>query len=166
MTMKQLFKTIILMVALSVPATVLAHDFEVNGILYDINGNEATVTHSANNEYQYSGEVIIPSSVTYEGTTYPVTAIGNHAFMGATELTRVSIPNSVSAIGIHAFSSCNNLTDVNIPDAVTVISAATFYYCTSLTNVHIPDNVTEIGNNATRIITFWLNHGGREHELV
>lgn len=46
----------------------------------------------------YSGDIVIPESVTYYGKTYPVTSIGPDAFVGS-DLTSVTIPNSVTSIG-------------------------------------------------------------------
>lgn len=56
-----------------------AYDFEVNGIYYNISGSNATVTYGSN---KYSGDVTIPSTVTYNATVYKVTNIGNNAFFG------------------------------------------------------------------------------------
>ena len=63
------------------------HDFEVDGIYYKYNGDvtvSVTFKGSSHNEYanKYTGDVIIPSSVTYSGTTYSVTSIGTYAFRG------------------------------------------------------------------------------------
>ena len=89
--MKTIFKTIVFLLALLLPATVSAHDFEVNGIYYLINGSEATVTYKGTSYSQYSneysGSVTIPSTVTYGGVTYSVTSVGNSAFSDCTGLT-------------------------------------------------------------------------------
>ena len=116
--MKHLFKLTFLLLAILLPATAFAHAFEVDGIYYNVNGNEATVTYrgsyydSYSNEY--TGAVNIPSSVTYGGTTYSVTTIGSYAFYGCSGLTSVTIPNSVTSIGYYAFNGCSGLTSVNI----------------------------------------------------
>ena len=76
-------KTLILVMALLLPQVASAYDFEVGGIYYNINGNEATVTYKGNSygSYdEYTGSVNIPSSVTYNGSTYSVTSIGEYAF--------------------------------------------------------------------------------------
>ena len=89
--MKHLFRFSLLLLALLLPAAAAAHDFEVGGIYYNINGDEATVTfrgtytHSYSDEY--TGDVAIPSAVTYSGTTYAVTAIGERAFLFCDEVT-------------------------------------------------------------------------------
>jgi len=69
--------------------TAMAYDFEVNGIYYNKNGTvEATVV-SGNG---YSGNIVIPETVTYGNDTYAVTAIGESAFSGQSYLTAITIP--------------------------------------------------------------------------
>ena len=98
--MKKILKLSILLLALLLPATAAAHDFEVDGIYYNINGNEAEVTYrgEVSNQYdnEYSGSVTIPETVTHNGTTYSVTTIDNDAFSNCSGLTSVTIPNSVT----------------------------------------------------------------------
>ena len=108
--MKQLFRFSILLLALLMPAIATAHDFEVDGICYNINGNEATVT-SKGLWYDmffvgYVGSVVIPPTVTYNGTTYPVTSIDENAFYCCDNLTSIDIPNSITKIGNFAFKDC------------------------------------------------------------
>ena len=90
----------------------------------------------------------IPSSVTYQGTTYSVTSIGAYAFYYCSSLTAVTIGNSVASIGDFAFYDCSSLTSVTIGNSVTSIGVYAFNYCISLTSVTIPNSVTSIGNDA------------------
>ena len=92
-----------------------------------------------------SGEVVIPSSVEYNGTTYSVTSIGNSAFSRCSSLTSVTIPNSVTFIGNSAFYDCSSLTSVTIPNIVSSIENYAFYDCSSLTSVTMPNSVSSIG---------------------
>ena len=92
----------------------------------------------------------IPETVTYQGTTYSVTSIGNNAFRDCSSLTSITIPNSVTSIGNNAFENCSSFTSVTIPNSVTSIGASAFQNCSSLTSVTIPNSVTSIGNYAFR----------------
>ena len=77
-----------------------------------------------------------------------VTRIGENAFRDRTELTSVTIPDSVKYIFDRAFSNCTSLETVTIPNSVTDIYSRAFYNCTSLKEVTIPASVTDIGDEA------------------
>ena len=119
--------------------------FEVDGINYNINedGESVEVTSYYGS---YSGDIVIPSTVTYDNKTYSVTSIGNDAFYWCTSLTSISIPEGVTSIGTHAFSGCSSLTSISIPEGVTSIGGYAFSGCSSLTSISIPEGVTSIGN--------------------
>jgi hypothetical protein len=99
--------TIVMVLCVALPT--LAHDFEVNGIYYDYLNKTAKTVEVTSGTNEYTGSVTIPSSVTYSGTTYSVTSIGNSAFDGCSGLTSITIPNSVTSIGYDAFYKCSNL---------------------------------------------------------
>ena len=60
-------------------STSWAYDFYVGGIYYNKNSDGKTVYVTYKGNYYYSGSVVIPSTVTYSGTTYNVTSIGYKA---------------------------------------------------------------------------------------
>ena len=132
--------------------TATAHDFEVNGIYYNITDDtnktvEVTYQGASYSHYpdEYTGSVVIPESVTYNGSTYSVTSIVNSAFRYCTGLTSVVIGNSVTSIGNLAFYNCPGLTSITIPNSVTSIGGNAFAYCKGLTSVVIGNSVTSIG---------------------
>lgn len=94
------------------------------------------------------GTFTIPSSVSYNGDNYAVTAIGDDAFDWCEDLTSVLIPNSVTSIGNDAFWGCTKLSSVTIPNGVKSIGWWAFMNCNSLVSLEIPASVTSIGNLA------------------
>ncbi len=76
-----------------------------------------------------------------------MTSIGYEAFSSCTDLTAVSIPNSVTIIGDHAFSGCSGLTGITIPNSVNSIGEWAFYD-SGLMSINIPNSVNSIGEEA------------------
>ena len=149
--MKKKIFTLFLALVASV-GTMFASDTQVDGIWYDFDEEDltASVTYRGDSydTYvdEYSGSVVIPSTVTYNYVKYSVTSIGYYAFYGCSGLTSVTIPNSVTSIGHTAFYGCSGLTSVTIPNSVTSIGDVAFSGCKSLTSVTIPNSVTSIGH--------------------
>ena len=129
-------------------------DFEEDGIYYKItSGNTVEVTYLTSDYNSYFGDVNIPATVTHDGVTYTVTAIGDNAFNMSKSLTSVTIPNTVTSIGAYAFRYCEGLTSVEIPNSVTTISNNAFWLCLNLEEVVIPNSVTTVGSMAFRNCT-------------
>ena len=131
--MRTIFKKLILAMMLAISLPSFAHSFQVAGIYYWILSStnrtvEVTFKGGVPLEYanEYTGSVTIPSTVTYSGKTYSVTAIGNGAFRECSGLTSVTIPNSITSIGYEAFYGCSGLTSVTIPNSVTSIGGDAF----------------------------------------
>ena len=123
----------------------LAYDVKIDGICYILISEDKTAAVTFGDE-KYSGEVVIPSSITVEGKEYTVTLIGAYAFENCSGLTSVTIPNSVTSIDGYAFKNCSGLTSITIPNSVTVIDNDAFSGCISLTSITIPNSVTSIND--------------------
>lgn len=140
------------LLAILLPQTAAAYDFMVDGLCYDYYYDyysyTTSVTVTYDNSSLISGDITIPETVTYNGTTYSVTSIGDDAFRYCYELTSVTIGNSVTSIGNSAFYGCSNLTSVTIPNSVTSIGYSAFSGCYGLTSVTIGNSVTSIGDRA------------------
>ena len=96
--------SLILSVVFSTSAS--AYDVKIDGIYYNLNSEGKTAEVTTKWDDNYSGEVIIPSSITVEGQEYTVASIGGYAFKNCSGLTSVTIPNSVTSIGQDAFYYC------------------------------------------------------------
>ena len=154
-------KNLLLLVLMLLPLAAIADAVEINGIYYNLvlRAKTAGVT---NNPNQYTGNVVIPETVTYDGTEFSVTSIGNLAFYGCSGLTSITIPFSVTFIGSWAFFECSSLTSIHISDIAAWCSISfADYYSSPLCYAHqlyvngeevkdliIPSKVTSIGSYA------------------
>jgi len=130
----------------SVPCASLAADFSEGGISYNIlEGSNVEVTKS---EPAYTGEVVIPASVTHDGATYTVTAIGNEAFYFCMSVTKVTLPEGITVLGPSAFDFCMSLAEVNIPSTVTSIGDDAFRMCGKIAELNLPEGLKSIGKEA------------------
>ena len=142
-------KKILLSLLMFLPLLASADAVDVDGIRYVLNNPaeaEASVTSLLDNKY--SGDIVIPESITYDGVTYRVTFIKDGAFYECTGLTSITIPNSVTSIGHSAFYKCSGLTALTIPNSVTTIGNGAFSTCDGLTSIEIPQSITNISDYA------------------
>lgn len=153
------FLSLLLLLAASTTAN--AYDVKVNGIYYNLNGNEATVTYEGYNNIQtgyYSGDVIIPETITCGGVTYAVTAIGSRAFSSCTDPISVFIPKSVTSIATFSFSDSSGMMSITVDsdnpvydsrdNCNAIIKTANNKIIAGCQNTIIPNSVTVIGNGA------------------
>ena len=122
-----------------------AYDFEVEGICYNIINDsvapyEVEITnqsdYDSNNYSDLYSPGLLPSSVSYNGITYNVTAIGDNAFRFASNLSWVILPNSITRIGKYAFYRCN-LSSIIIPSTIISIGRNAFTNCYPLTSISV-----------------------------
>lgn len=152
--LKKALRTVLPVLLLSVVgmAKGYAQDFTVDELNYTINNDGVSVTVSG--EYgTYYYPLVIPESVEYNGVTYSVTAIGDHAFDAWENSINLSgeliIPNSIITIGESAFEGCSNLTGLTIGNSVVIIGNSAFSSCEELEGgLVIPNSVTTIGSAA------------------
>ena len=109
-------------------------------------------TRSSDSNY-VSGDLIIPETVSYCGTTYTVTELKTHdfmigAFFNCKTLTSIYVPNSVRYMGEYSFAYCSSLVSVHLPDSITYIPNMAFKGCTSLPQITLGRCVTNIFSDA------------------
>ena len=150
--MKQNIRSLFLTMLMSLISSItFAHDLKVGGIYYNIisrTDKTVEVTYDGNYSSKYSGNLTIPNKVTYGGTSYSVTSIGEYAFERCSGLKSVTISSGVTTIGRGAFEECSSLISIEIPNSVTSIGSYAFCRCSSLTSVTIGSGVTSIDSSA------------------
>ncbi len=143
------------------PVDTLAYSFQVDNLFYNIISSEpksVEVTYQSIYVATYSGDIIIPGSISYSGVEYEVKGISKKAFYECTELTSVVIPKTVTYIGEDAFRFCKYLSSVKIEEgnpiydsredcnAIIETESNTLLYGSCKTV--IPNTVTAIGDDA------------------
>ena len=108
----------------------------VGGLYYNVDvENKTAEVVAAPNDTKYSGDIVVPASISINGIEFAVTSIEQSAFSGCSGLTSIKIPNSVTSIGDDAFSDCPGLTSIEILNSVTSIGERAFAYCSGLTSI-------------------------------
>lgn len=106
--------------------------------LFNIVGTEASIIGYTGP----GGEVVLPDRI---GSAM-VTSISGNLFSWRTNVTSVTLPESLTNIGESTFYACTSLRKVTIPKGVNRIDDAAFAYCQALAAIDIPDSVTSIGS--------------------
>ena len=161
-----ILRKLMLIAVLLTSSHAFAHDFEVDGIYYNItSASDLTVEvtfkgNSSTSYIEYSGYKKIPEKLVYNGDTYSVTRIGENAFEGCSKLTKITIPNSVISIGMNMSKDCSKLTSIIVENGNTIydsrdncnaiIQTATNTLITGCKTTIIPNSVTNIGQGAFR----------------
>lgn len=162
--MKKLFLCLLMLLPMMAQADMV----EIDGISYFIVGGEASVQKK---DGGYTGDVVVPATITYQGKTYPVTEILSYAFsgndnlksvvlaegittikdcvfFGAHNLETVQMPSTITKWGVSVFAGCTSLKTFFLPDFLTEVPRNTFDGCSSLTNIELSDKITAIGEKA------------------
>ena len=161
--MKKIF---LFLFSLFITTMVFAYDAEIDGIYYNFDDeNKTAIVIGGSNEY--SGNIIIPEKVSYNGVEYNVTKIGYSAFYGCTGLISVIIGNGVTSIGASAFAECTKLVSVTIPSSITYIGDYAFlscgnqdYDCWGIKDLYVTANSIEDYFNSRVYTTMIYEHLG------
>ena len=172
---KKVFLAILMMalLALVLAFSVSAADVNIDGVYYNIDTSKQTAFITTTNKGSCKvADLVIPSTVTYNGVEYPV-KISENAFNGNKNIKTVTIDGGVLDVGYRAFYNCTAITkvvlgeglnpstfntqvfvgckaitDFTIPSTMTAIRSTMLQNCTSLTSITIPSTVTKIENSA------------------
>ena len=93
--------------------------FSKDGIFYRVLNKSSVEVRSKMESHgtainYYIGEISIPNKV-IAGNEFNVIRIGEYAFVGCSNLTSVTIPNSVTNISKGTFTGCSSLTSISLP---------------------------------------------------
>lgn len=136
--------------------------FEMGGVAYIVTANDETLKTlsvsnylasgtsnsliSAANKAGYVGDVVIPSTVTYQNIEFSVSDMLEKAFYGAAEMTSVKFENSFTKLPSYSLYNCSGLTSVTFPSGMTEMGDWSMFGCKALTSIAIPETVTVIGS--------------------
>ena len=129
----------VLSLQFGIALSAFADSVEIDGLYYELNttGRTATLTYQSTTSSNYSSiqsNLVVPASVTYNGVSFSVTAIGDAAFANCTALESITIPASVTAIGSTASWDSHTQSGTYLP----------FYRCTALKSVVFEDGNSDI----------------------
>ena len=122
--------------------------FEVDGIYFDCLTSNTVKVVIAPEGHEYKGDIVIPTSVTYDGKEYTVTQVSREAFWENTALTSVVIPSTVTSLEEYTFYGCTALESVRLPETLVKVPEGLFYNCPSLTEVNFPESLKTIAGYA------------------
>ena len=137
-------RTVLFIISLLSICYSYAYDFEAEGIYYNV--LSATTLEVTKGDKMYSGNIVIPYSVTYNGKSYSVTAIEKKAFQKCSELISIKINDNIKEIGESTFSGCSSLETVKMGKNIQTIGDYAFYKCSSLKE--IPFYAKKVGKYA------------------
>lgn len=156
-TIKEMKKLFLLLTLMLLPLAISASE-KIDGIYYNLDPNNKTATVVFHLRYYYKGDLVIPSSVTHEEIDYSVTRIESSAFRKSSELTSITIPNSVTSIGLGIFEECTSLSSIIIEEGNpnydsrencnAIIETASNTLLIGCKESTIPNSVTTIGKDA------------------
>ena len=128
-----------------------AFDACIDGIFYNLSLEDKTAEVTSGDDKvvrdYYSGDVVIPGIINYDGTTYKVTSIGPRAFSQRYKLTSVTMPDEVETIETYAFWECDDLNTVICGNGLKTIGANAFQG-SGLRNINLPNSLVEIKGRA------------------
>ena len=146
-------------------ALVGASAFEVDGLCFEVislDHNTVQLMPLTDGRH-YTGDIVVPEAITFEGTTYTVTALADSVFRGCTKLTSVVVPSTVTFAGSKLFKGCQELGWVDWQceaaiDSTDFIGTAanTLVYVNGNTEV-MSDDIILVRDGEARNVTVYIN---------
>ena len=129
---------LVLFAAIAGTSVLFADGTLIGELYYNLNTSKktATVTYQTKDGDNYADltTVNIPATVTYNGDTYNVTAVGQDAFMDCINLTSVTLPDGITSIARFAFRCCS-FTSLTIPASLKTMDYDAFFGCDKIASL-------------------------------
>lgn len=126
--------------------SVSAYDFEIDGMYYNVLSIDTLTVEVTYGENKYSGNIVVPSQISFKDRIFKVIRIGEYAFREC-QITSIFLPECIRGINDYAFLRCNQLQSITLPESLEWIGSYAFYACTQLQSITIPSNVNYIGSH-------------------
>ena len=144
----------IMFVLLSILMPLLANGatttFQVGGINYETLEEDNQAVNVTYGSTKYSGDIVIPATVTYGGKTYSVKKIGQGAFWECTGLKSIVLPEGLVEIENSSFTGCTGLKAITFPSTLISIqeyrysgNTGAFERCTGLKSIYFPPTMKQ-----------------------
>ncbi len=121
-------------------------EIAIDGVKYSIANGIAEIAVQSTG---LSGDIEIPKTFTYNGSKYTVKYVAESAF-DDTEITSITLPNSLTSLSYSCFFSCSNLKSVDIPSSISTIEEDCFAYCKNLDSINLPNSIRTLGEYCFR----------------
>ena len=138
----------------------------VDGIKYNLDGSTATVTYpndskpGSSNPSTYTGDIVIPATITVDEVTYNVTTIGERAFYAAS-ISSISLPEGLVTIGKKSLMN-SKISELTVPNSVTKLGDEAVESCSNLTTITLGE-----GSGGTwGAWVFWRESGGYQVYMI
>lgn len=146
------YKPVLLATMLATAFSASAYDFEHEGIFYDVTSTADLTCEVVNKKTDdgkidvnsYAGDIEIPPYVEFRNKKLKVTAIGDEAFRGCTQLKSIKYPETVESIGDYAFAECTQFESISLPHTIKHLGYGVFRGWTQLVSVELPNSLTYI----------------------
>lgn len=116
----------------------------IDGLKYSLDNEKRTAELAVQNKADVVGDIVINSTITWEGIDYTVESTADYSFMGCEQMTSIVLPSTLRRLGKSTFWNCSALTSCIIPDYT--IDTIPYYALTgtALTEFRIPEGVVYI----------------------
>ncbi len=132
-------KVLISFVLALLPVLESGASVKIGSLYYNLDTNKKTAEVAPYQDNKYEGDITIPAEISYQGTTYRVTAVAESAFWDCGGLTSIVLPAGLESIGPSAFLACTKLTSLKIPASVINIGDLAFCFEGALTSIVVDE---------------------------